>query len=207
MYKLYPSLVLGFHACDESVGERVLSGAAPLRPSENEYDWLGHGIYFWENSPNRATQWGELQQRRAKVAKPCVVGAVIALGRCFDLLESESLEILRKHYEALVETYRSAGIEHQIPKNEGIRGSEDLLLRKLDCAVIEYMHSQMEEHFKLGGNVRPFDSVRGAFWEGEELYPGAGFKQKNHVQICVRNPNCIKGYFRPLDSTGAHPLV
>jgi hypothetical protein len=25
--------------------------------------------------------------------------------------------------------------------------------------------------------------------EGEELYPSAGFKEKNHVQICIRNPN------------------
>jgi len=30
-------------------------------------------------------------------------------------------------------------------------------------------------------------------WEN----PGAGFKEKNHIQICVRNRNCIKGYFLP----------
>jgi hypothetical protein len=42
-----------------------------------------------------------------------------------------------------------------------------------------------------------FDSVRGVFFEGEDLYQNAGFKSKNHIQIAIRNPNCIKGYFIP----------
>ncbi|OQX80647.1 MAG: hypothetical protein B6D64_02915 [Bacteroidetes bacterium 4484_276] len=33
--------------------------------------------------------------------------------------------------------------------------------------------------------------------EKGELYPNAGFKEKNHIQIAIRNPNCIKGYFFP----------
>ena len=43
----------------------------------------------------------------------------------------------------------------------------------------------------------PFDSVRGLFSEGAPVYEGSGFRKKTHVQICVRNPNCIKGYFNP----------
>ena len=42
-----------------------------------------------------------------------------------------------------------------------------------------------------------YHSVRGAFIEGPQLYPDSNFHEKNHIQICVRNPNCIKGYFRP----------
>lgn len=198
MYKLYPSLLLAFHACDQSVGEKVLSGKARLKPSRNDYDWLGHGIYFWENSPQRAAEWAEVQRRRGRIERPFLLGAVIALGRCFDLLEARSLSILRQHYHAVVRTYREAGLDAEIPRNKPLSGNEDLPLRELDCAVIEYLHHQMEEQYKKNGKVRPFDSVRGAFWEGQPLYPGAGFKQKNHIQICVRNPNCIKGYFRPL---------
>jgi hypothetical protein len=40
--------------------------------------------------------------------------------------------------------------------------------------------------------------VRAAFIEGEPLYPNAGFNDRNHIQLCVVNPRCIKGYFRPL---------
>jgi hypothetical protein len=44
-----------------------------------------------------------------------------------------------------------------------------------------------------------FDSVRGLFPEGEELYPGAGFKDRTHIQIAVCNPDRILGLFYPPD--------
>ena len=78
------------------------------------------------------------------------------------------------------------------PTNSTIGISEDKLLRRLDCAVIETAHQINRE---VSG--REFDSVKGVFWEGVELYPDAGFREKNHIQICVRNPNCIKGFFLP----------
>lgn len=206
MYKLYPSLVLGFHACDQETGKKVLAGRERLKPSQNEYDWLGHGVYFWENSPDRALDWAESRKSRGRIRKPFVIGAVIALGRCFDLLEYDSLRVLREAHKALVGDYERLGIADQLPKNTKVGGSKDLLNRRLDCAVIEYLHQLREAS---GNNLqnRPFDSVRGAFWEGDDLYPGAGFKEKNHVQICVRNPNCIKGYFRPLKIDESHLSV
>ena len=42
------------------------------------------------------------------------------------------------------------------------------------------------------------DSVRGVFVEGKSVYPGAGIPEKTHIQICIVNPNCIKGYFAPM---------
>jgi hypothetical protein len=50
------------------------------------------------------------------------------------------------------------------------------------------------------GKYPSYETVRGAFWEGGELYPTSGFGRKNHIQIAVRAPHCIKGYFRPIDS-------
>ncbi len=35
------------------------------------------------------------------------------------------------------------------------------------------------------------------FPEGNPLYDGAGFRDKNHIQICIRNQNCIKAIFDP----------
>ena len=51
LYSILPSFALGFHGCDESVADAVLAGNQQLFPSRNKYDWLGEGIYFWENSP------------------------------------------------------------------------------------------------------------------------------------------------------------
>ena len=87
----------------------------------------------------------------------------------------------------------SAGIDGiEIPRNRTVKGSADKLLRELDCAVIENLHDMQRQT-----RFEPFDSVRGVFVEGDELYPGAGFHDKNHIQICIRNPNCIKGFFIP----------
>lgn len=78
----------------------------------------------------------------------------------------------------------------KFPENSG---TEDLLKRELDCAVIQTLHQSMKNT-----NEKPFDSVRGVFWEGKKLYPQAGFRVKDHIQICIRNIDCIKGYFLPL---------
>ena len=88
-----------------------------------------------------------------------------------------------------------------MPLNSKIGNSTDLLLRNLDCAVIEYLHINRDID-----NMKPFDSVRSAFIEGKPLYENAGFHEKNHIQICVRNPNCIKGYFLPLDANVDWPI-
>lgn len=31
------------------------------------------------------------------------------------------------------------------------------------------------------------------------VYPGSGIYDKTHIQISIRNPNCIKGFFIPRD--------
>lgn len=66
-----------------------------------------------------------------------------------------------------------------------------MLLRKLDCAVINHLHQ-----VRVSAGLPSFDTVRGFFLEGDRIYPGAGFLEKTHVQICVRNLDCIKGVFR-----------
>lgn len=54
LYSRRANLVIGFHGCDRSVVENVIS--------TNDYDWLGSGIYFWENNEERAWQWAVTTQ-------------------------------------------------------------------------------------------------------------------------------------------------
>jgi hypothetical protein len=56
--------LLGYHGCDRKVGAEVLSGKKTLQPSENDYDWLGPGIYFWIDSPERGLDWAREQARQ-----------------------------------------------------------------------------------------------------------------------------------------------
>lgn len=77
-----------------------------------------------------------------------------------------------------------------LPKNTH-QASGVFLRRSLDCAVIKTVRELCEE-----AKLDPYDTVYGVLEEGDELYPGAGFKKRTHVQIAVRNPDCIIGYFR-----------
>ncbi len=202
MYTTLPTFVLGFHGCDQSVVDRVVSGHAQLRPSENDYDWLGHGVYFWENDPARALEYAEMlrdhpRRGQGKIIKPAVLGAVINLGHCLNLMERTALESVRLAYDTLKESVESAGAD--LPVNSpATAGGNELLLRRLDCAVIQMLHQD--------NTGRAFDTVRGLFFEGSELYPNAGFRARNHIQICVRNPNCIKGCFLPRSPVSSHPI-
>jgi hypothetical protein len=65
--------------------------------------------------------------------------------------------------------------------------------RFLDRAVFEDMHSER----LLGEGLPDYQTVRASFPEGNELYPGAGFTEQNHIQIAVRDPSVIRGYFLP----------
>lgn len=199
MYSTKTGLVLGFHGCDKSVLDDIILRKTKLHKSANKFDWLGNGYYFWESSPSRAMHWaGELKANpptskdKKPVVEPAVLGAVLDLGHCLDLTDYKNLSLLRDAYDILQASLIKAEF---MPKNMKVGNSIDLLRRELDCAVIETLHSFNKQE----GSIKDFDSVKGVFWEGEDLYPSAGFKEKNHIQICVRNPNCIKGFFHPLE--------
>ncbi len=187
MYQKQTGLILAFHGCDLKTQKEVLhSPSNILRASKNEYDWLGNGLYFWENSPERAMRFAREVKKREpeKIKTPAVIGAVIGLGKCLDLLDAENLELVKAAYADVKAIFESAG--KPFPQN-----SDNLLLRPLDCLVIEHL---------LDGT--DFDSVRGLFPEGKPLYTGAGFRDKDHIQICIRNADCIKGYFLPRKTIG-----
>jgi len=136
MYSTLPNFVLGFHGCDKNIGEDILAGRSKLLPSENSYDWLGHGIYFWENNPQRALDYANLiknnpERNKKRINEPFVIGAIIDLGRCLNLMETKSIEILKQGYNSLVESCRIA--QFPPPQNHG-------LLKHLDCAVINTIH-------------------------------------------------------------------
>jgi hypothetical protein len=189
--KLTTSFVLGYHGCEREFGETVLQGKASLAPSTDPWHWLGQGIYFWEADPVRALEWAQLKQSRGECDDAFVIGAVIDLGTCLDLLFRENLELVRAAYDSFAHTQEAAGLK--IPQNKKARNdqSEDKVLRFLDCAVIDHLCERAKE----GG--APFESVRGLFTESEKLFPGSMISRKAHSQISVRDPKCIKGLFRP----------
>ena len=195
MYAKLPNLVLGFHGCDKATYDGVLRNGERLHESTNDYDWLGNGIYFWEASYERALEWAQSHHKE----NPAVIGAVIDLGFCLNLTDYSSAKILKTGYELLKTECEIAGTN--LPKNKSGKSSTDVLLRRLDCAVIERIHKYNEEE-----NKPHYDSVRGIFTEGAPVYPDACIMEKTHIQLCIRNPNCIKGYFAPVPLDSRYSL-
>jgi hypothetical protein len=174
---VYSREVHGYHGCDRAVADRLLRGD-PFVASANAWDWLGDGIYFWEYGPDRAYRWAGQQ---ARVKHPAVVGAVIQLGRCFDLLDTRFTAELREFYPRWLRNLHVNGIA--LPENRG-------KARYLDREVIQaYL-----QHAQDLGMV--YDTVRSAFLEGEPVYPGSAIFTETHIQIAVRNVESILGVFR-----------
>ena len=190
MYSSRPNLVIGFHGCDEKDQQRLLHDPKFTKKSIQKYDWLGHGMYFWENNPERAMLWSTQKKEAGTLEKPAIIGAVLDLGYCFDLLDSKNISLLKESFKLF--KAESDRLDHKVPENVNHPKDKgkDRVLRYLDCAVIEYTHRFLKEK-----KEQPFDSVRSAFIEGDPIYPNAGFHEKTHIQICIINPNCIKGFF------------
>ncbi len=194
----HPFSVIGFHSCDKEVGLRVLNGADDLIPSTNTWDWLGHGIYFWEENPDRAIEYAKenadgTQFNKSKIETPFVLGAHIELRNCLNLVENQSLKILSEAYTGLEKLMREAG--EQMPKNKGNN-------KALDCAVIQYIHQS-----NITEGKPKYDTIRCAFQEGTEVYPGATASQRLHIQVCVLNPECIRGYYLPRPVNKYNPYL
>ncbi len=182
--------MLGYHGCSEPAAEAVLAGKA-FKPSENDYDWLGPGIYFWQANPKRALRFAlEKRDREGQDWMPSVVGAVIDPGLCLDLSTVAGIDQVKVAHTALISSFMDAGAEP--PRNVGGR---DLLLRKLDCAVMRMLHDM-----RAAEDLLPIDTISGIFVEGAPIYDNSGFHEKTHIQICVCNADVIKGVFRVRDA-------
>jgi hypothetical protein len=126
--------VIGYHACSRVYAEEIGSGKVKIdewRFSTNKYDWLGDGIYFWEDGLRRAREWA----RDFVEGRPGIVRAEIDLGRCLDLAETENLDLIREMHARIVARYRAKG--WRVPTNRELtigKGYRRTLLRWLDNA-------------------------------------------------------------------------
>ncbi|MDR1093643.1 MAG: hypothetical protein LBL66_05790 [Clostridiales bacterium] len=168
------------------MAQNALLLCGSLQKSFNDYDWLGNGVYFWENDPLRALEWAVKNKKK----NPAVIGAVIDLGCCLSLLERGAVKLLQSSYAQLLNDAEKTGLN--LPKNTAETHGHKLI-RRLDCAVFEKLHETVK-----ASKADTYDTVIGAFMEGRPAYEGTEIAEQSHIQICVRNIECIKGYFLPL---------
>lgn len=181
-------IILGFHGCHSDVVKSLVNGETGMRVSGNKLDWLGKGIYFWAHDPRRALEWAA--ERPQSADSPGVVGGIIQLGRCLNLTERASIDAIRGAYLDLKHARKNANPPQAMPVNRK-------KARYLDNDVMETLHIIRDNE-----GLEPYDSVIGYFAEGAPIYRTAGLRHQNHLQICVRNPKNILGWFLPkMDDT------
>jgi hypothetical protein len=176
----YHRTVVGYHGTRRSTALRVVQGLEGYKRSENPDDWLGHGIFFWEYAPKQAWAWAE-QRRRSQAwgEDVAVLAAMIRLGNCFDLLDPDNLEILSRYRREYEELERRTGNAPKANYNKA---------KYLDCAVFQFAYASFEI-------VKdPVDTCRAVFVpSSERLWRRSGVYKNAHIQLCVRNADCILG--------------
>ncbi|TSH79515.1 hypothetical protein [Pantoea sp. paga] len=198
-----PSVVYGYHGLDEDVAYEILNNKSEFLLSDNTYDWLSGGVYFWENNFERAMAYAKESSCRksSNIKKPFVLGAVIDLGVCLDLLDHRDIGFVKQAYLSFVE-FSNTSANPILPTNSSFNPSaNDLMKRELDCAVISYA----KELARQNGII--FDTVRSAFQEGQPIYPSANFYDKTHIQIAVINPKCIRGIYLPRGNNSSFTII
>lgn len=179
-------LIIGYHGCSLQTAKRILSGKVKhLKLSNSKHEWLGKGIYCWENSYHRAMEWA--QQHIAPGETPAVLGVLFTPRECLDLTDSEHLDAI----DAISDTFEADCFikEIKVPENKGLR-------HDYDCALFNFCHE-----YRKNKGLPPIDTIRAAFAEGERIAGGkCTFTRRQHIQWAIISPeNSIVGYFRPAE--------
>jgi hypothetical protein len=163
---------IGYHGTSRTVAQIVLRDG--FRFSRNAYDWLGDGVYFFQDAPNRAREWAAQRYGSDGV----VIRSVIRLEDCLDLLDIQWNVFLEAAYTSLVDIAQQAGA--QLPRQTS--GAH-----RLDRAVVNHAVS-----FLAAQQGMPVRAVRGVFGGGQPVFPGSAILDRAHVQIAVRDASSIE---------------
>jgi len=160
---------IGFHGTDKSGSDGILREGFKI--SRNNYDWLGEGVYFFQDAPVRARKWVE------KRNEPTVIGVAINLDGCMDFLDVSWYDTLSKVYKEYKAVCQKKGVE--LPEQSGWN-------HKRDKIVLDLTVKALETH---NYHIR---TVRAIFKEGRRVYPRSAFQVLDHVQIAVRDTTVIE---------------
>ena len=103
--------------------------------------------------------------------------ATIDLGHCLNLLDTAHFDRIEQAYFKVIRNLNERGV--LLPSNARKR-------HELDYVVIE---AYCDEIAMTSGEA--FHTVRGCFPEGRPLYPRSRIMRETHIQVGVRDPECI----------------
>jgi hypothetical protein len=185
----YHRTVVGYHGTTGSVADSIVLHQSTFQSSQNDDDWLGSGIYFWEYAPRQAERWAI--QRYAKSRKPvAVLASMIRLGHCFDLLDPLNVGIVAEIHENYLSDLKKAGRSPPQYRNAS---------KRLDCQVFNYA----VQYFLRVFRVR-LDTIRAVYvprGKDRRIWKRSWIMNEAHIQLCVLNPKNILGTWKVVGTT------
>lgn len=97
-----------YHGCDVTTRDDLVSGRLKhLNHSNNQYDWLGPGAYFFEGDVERALLFAQASHGNPDkrytarpIATPAVVGAVLQVQNWLDMTTQAGIQEFSLAYQA-----------------------------------------------------------------------------------------------------------
>lgn len=175
--------VLGYHGTTLSKATDILANG--WIPSSNPWDWLGDGIYAWENDPKRAWDWAQQITRDSPDDEAAIIELTVNLSGCLDLTQIAYRAALQSFAERYL---RSLPFTSQLPSLKQRAKRHDL-----DCLIVN-QYCAFSERQGVSYSV-----VRAAFPEGEPLYSvnlgeetlESAFHSLDHIQLAIRTMNVV----------------
>jgi hypothetical protein len=171
-------LVYGYHGTSRASAESILDTEFSL--SIRNDDWLGTGVYFWQDAPHHAYWWAKEYKR---FDDPVVLRSEIYFNPnlCMDLLDSTNNSSLVSVLKYSSEEVYSSIFRRRLQEQQ--RGTQDRIgawFSEIDKHTVDFAVQSL-------GNIRgrPVKAVRSIFQDGERLYPGSRLYDMSHVQIVV----------------------
>jgi hypothetical protein len=164
-------VIRGYHGTSATQAAVIVRDG--FLPSDNAYDCLGTGVYFFEDGLTPARVWA----KRAHPSEPAVVQAEIRLEDCMDLKDRFGwVPLLAQAHDEIVRVSREQGVP--VPRQTSDQ-------HRLDRAVVELTVAILERE------GIPIRAVRGVFAEGPPAFPGSFLSEGSHVQVAVRDADLI----------------
>ena len=165
-------VVVGYHGTSVQAAQAVIREG--FRLSKNRYDWLGDGVYFFQDALSRAWEWADAHHP----GEPAVIGAELDLDGCMDLLDTAWNSLLADAHDEYIRLLKGARLTPPV-QTEGAH--------PLDRDVINYTIGI------LNRDGIEITCVRGAFVEGRPVYPDSALYDRTHIQISVRDVSkCVR---------------
>jgi hypothetical protein len=194
--------VFGYHGTTQEVAKIILEDVRQFKHSTSPGDWLGSGIYFFENSYLKGLEWARRTVSKRNMSGHRDVTAVIAceidLSRCLDLCDPTFAEELRSWVD---ENIAIDGLEMQHAPRLFSIGK-----REFSISDRPYNHARNRDRYQHPYKVnvldkevinafleamptaKRFSTVRAPFNSGRQLFPNSYLFHNSQVQIAVRDP-------------------